>query len=288
MPQKGFNKYHLTYQAKHVEVLVFRKRVGHKVKISYETCKRLQELNRSLYVRDDGYVLIAKKLRKDKNIYLHRFVMGAKKGDYIDHINQDKLDNRIENLRFCNGTENQLNKKKAKGDYTSKYKGTSYCRSKKKWRACGYENNKFKHIGLYDTELEAAKAYDRHIKTISSDFSYTNFDKGRYIVTFNEYQKLAKRTAPKGRKNSKLANLALGVCGEAGELGEIFKKYLYHDHELNVEEVKKEAGDVMWYVANILDACGLSFDEVAEMNIEKLKKRYPSGFSADKSINREE
>jgi NTP pyrophosphatase (non-canonical NTP hydrolase) len=77
------------------------------------------------------------------------------------------------------------------------------------------------------------------------------------------------------------------VC-EAGEVGDILKKHIYHGHELDMDELKKEIGDVMWYMANLCNVLEIELDEIAIMNIEKLKKRYPNGFKVEDSVNREE
>ena len=85
-----------------------------------------------------------------------------------------------------------------------------------------------------------------------------------------------------------LLNGALGLTGEAGEVADIVKKYIFHGHTLDRKEIVKELGDVLWYVALICETIGYSIDEVMCINIEKLKARYPEGFTSEKSINREE
>lgn len=102
----------------------------------------------------------------------------------------------------------------------------------------------------------------------------------------NEYQKLALRTANK--KCMSLSNVGLGLTGEAGECADIIKKHLHHDHELNPEHLKKELGDVLWYVAVGCEILGTTMEEVMQMNIDKLKARYPEGFDSEKSKHRKE
>jgi len=103
-------------------------------------------------------------------------------------------------------------------------------------------------------------------------------------MNFNEYQKLAKRTA----KDLNLTEFALGLGGEAGECQEIVKKVVFHGHELDHEKLVKELGDVLWYLALLAETIGVELEEVAKVNIDKLKERYPDGFESEKSINREE
>lgn len=83
-----------------------------------------------------------------------------------------------------------------------------------------------------------------------------------------------------------LLNGALGLTGEAGEVADMIKKYFFHGHELNTDELIKELGDVMWYVALLCNALDISLDHVMTRNINKLKARYPEGFSEEASIKR--
>jgi len=72
---------------------------------------------------------------------------------------------------------------------------------------------------------------------------------------------------------------ALGLCGEAGEVAEAVKKYINKSKELKREDLKKELGDVMWYIASVSKHLGFSLSEVAAGNIEKLRKRHGEKFS---------
>jgi len=108
-------------------------------------------------------------------------------------------------------------------------------------------------------------------------------------MTINEYQKLAMTTLnPDLSKKDVLINGVMGLCGESGECIDIVKRHLAQGHELNREELIKELGDVAWYLAETAFALDVELEEVFIRNIEKLKKRYPEGFSRSKSINREE
>lgn len=103
----------------------------------------------------------------------------------------------------------------------------------------------------------------------------------------SEYQRLAQRTSNTGKTIDKLTNGVLGLCGEAGEVSDIVKKYLYQGHPLDGVALIEELGDVCWYLAEVCQALHVSLDYVMEANIEKLRKRYPDGFEAEKSIHRE-
>ena len=107
-------------------------------------------------------------------------------------------------------------------------------------------------------------------------------------MTINEYQELAMRTVnTELEKNDMLINSVMGLCGESGEAIDIVKKWFAHGHELDREHLKKELGDIAWYLAEAATALDISLDEVLEANIEKLKKRYPEGFATEKSISRD-
>ena len=108
-------------------------------------------------------------------------------------------------------------------------------------------------------------------------------------MTLNEYQQLAMVTLnPALDKKDVLINGVMGLCGEAGEAIDIVKRHLAQGHDLNREELIKELGDVAWYLAETAYALGVPLEEVCQRNIDKLKARYPDGFSAEKSINRVE
>lgn len=78
----------------------------------------------------------------------------------------------------------------------------------------------------------------------------------------------------------------LGLAGETGETLDLLKKFFYHGHDLDLVKVKKEIGDVLWYVSELCSAFGLSLQDVADANIAKLQARYGSQFSEEKSRNR--
>ena len=108
-------------------------------------------------------------------------------------------------------------------------------------------------------------------------------------MNLNEYQQLALTTLnPALDKKDVLINGVMGLCGEAGEAIDIVKKHLAQGHELDKDALIKELGDVAWYLAETAYALGVPLEEVCQRNIDKLKARYPEGFSAEKSINREE
>lgn len=109
----------------------------------------------------------------------------------------------------------------------------------------------------------------------------------------NEYQRLAGRTLiaePDAQYTTfelMLAWNAIGLAGEAGEVADTVKKAVFHRHPLDRHELIKELGDVLWYVAALCSKLDVPMNEVMALNIEKLRKRYPDGYSAAASLARD-
>jgi NTP pyrophosphatase (non-canonical NTP hydrolase) len=107
-------------------------------------------------------------------------------------------------------------------------------------------------------------------------------------MTINEYQKAAMRTANSTQKEYPLIlNGVLGLGGESGECLDIVKKHLFQGHELDVEHLAEELGDVAWYLAVSAYAIGEDLESILQRNVDKLRKRYPDGFEVERSMNRE-
>ncbi len=103
------------------------------------------------------------------------------------------------------------------------------------------------------------------------------------------YQSLAARTLGRDRTHQQqLANAALGLTGEAGETAELIKKHLFHDTPLDRDAMIKELGDCLWYIAAFATVLDIPMADIAERNIEKLRRRYPEGFDPERSRNRTE
>ncbi len=106
------------------------------------------------------------------NVFMHRMLTDAQKGDQIDHINQDKLDNRKCNLRICTAAENRRNHKVYS---TNKSGFTGVSELGGKWRAAIVKDYKQTHIGLFDTREDAAHAYDKVALELFGSFASLNF-----------------------------------------------------------------------------------------------------------------
>lgn len=99
---------------------------------------------------------------------------------------------------------------------------------------------------------------------------------------------LAKRTFQDKPNKELFIEFTFGLTEEAGEVVGIIKKTLFHGHTLKREKLTEELGDLLWYLTAIATTEGLSLEEIAKENLEKSRRRYPDGFSFEKSINREE
>jgi len=114
---------------------------------------------------------------KYKKVRVHKLVAQAflnhKKDDgyVVDHINGDKYDNRLENLQLITQRENTSKDKK---NGTSKYTGVSWCSYMKRWKSGIKINGKQKHLGYYEDELEASKAYQNKLKLLMQESRQTN------------------------------------------------------------------------------------------------------------------
>ena len=107
-------------------------------------------------------------------------------------------------------------------------------------------------------------------------------------MTGNEYQKLASRTIDKKLMPIQIEHHALhGMAGELGEIHSMYQK-IYQGHEIDNEHLKKEVGDLLWFVAEYCTALGWELEEVMQLNIDKLRARYPKGFEAERSLHRKE
>ena len=138
------------------------------------------------------------------------------------------------------------------------------------------------------------KIFDQQKKSVSTE-KYLEFVNA---VTSDEskhdghFQDRLKNLKSKGFDTNRFLTAAVGLCAESGEFTEVIKKIVFQGKEPteeNLFHLKRELGDIMWYVAQACMALDVSIDEVIEMNVEKLKARYPGGeFDVHYSENRKQ
>ena len=134
----------------------------------------------------------------------------------------------------------------------------------------GTETGKYEKMGiLYDAEI------------------YEICNENQQGLTANEYQRQAMTLLnPALNRKDVLINGVMGLCGESGEAIDIVKKHLHQGHPLDKEKLAKELGDIAWYLAETAYALDIPLEQILRMNLEKLKNRYPEGFSTERSMNR--
>ena len=99
-------------------------------------------------------------------------------------------------------------------------------------------------------------------------------------MDFTDYQRAAAQTADKfAHPDWEKAAWSMGLAGESGELVDLVKKELFHSVPASRRSVESEAGDVLWYLANLCYTYGIDLQRVAENNLTKLRARYPNGFA---------
>ena len=145
----------------------------------------------------------------------------------------------------------------------------------------GYDEALAKDKAYYDKGLATNKAlYEQRL--LEQQQQQQPPQQAAFII----YQGQAARTASKEQGPMRLAVSGLGITGEAGEVADLLKKMLGHGHPPDIHKITKELGDVLWYISDIATTLGISLSEVARVNIEKLRERYPEGFSEEASRNR--
>jgi hypothetical protein len=114
---------------------------------------------------------------KQRYISMHRLILGTPKGMETDHIDHDGLNNQRSNIRVCTVAENARNRKlqTREGKSCSKYKGVSKRMGGSKWEACIKVGGKSTFIGHFDSDIDAAKAYDEFAIKQHGDYAKLNF-----------------------------------------------------------------------------------------------------------------
>jgi hypothetical protein len=145
---------------------------GTKTLVDDDDYERLHHYNWRL--NPAGYALRSTSINgKYATIRLHREIMGALKGEYVDHINGDVLDNRKSNLRICTNMQNAWNSGLSKSN-TSGYKGVTWKKERGKWKAEIKKNYKPIFLGYFDNKHDAARMYNFWAKDMFGEYARLN------------------------------------------------------------------------------------------------------------------
>lgn len=268
----------------------------------------MRERGFSYNEKDGGFLTVKKKtagkltrngyrtlsLQKDNEIYTfceHRCVWTWFNGEIpdgmvINHKDFDRSNNRIENLEVVTHKENM--------EYTRDAGHCNPCYGERSGKAI-----------WSDKEAQAMKWLHKHgwqIKDIAKFFGskYDNvvgrIIKGsRYghvpdaVDVVSIYPAIVMRTMNHTlSKKEQILNATIGLCGELGEVADIIKKNYFQGHELDVDHLKEEVGDIIYYLTLLMLLYGMDMSDTMFANWDKLNKRYPEGFSAERSIHRAE
>lgn len=170
---------------------------------------------------------------KRLRVYMHRMLLNPKKGEIVDHINHDGLDNSRGNLRLCDYSLNGINRKLSKDTQS---KGVIYCKRLSKWRVTAALNKKNIGLGYYSDRLEAMKVYDTFVLIVYKEFAFTNILKepdDKYIDMCMKVIKLGRKERdnsiyPRGEKSTSAKVTELQVL----EIKKLYKTGKYSQTKL--------------------------------------------------------
>lgn len=139
---------------------------GKFAKVDNEDFDRFKDINWHVSTRNYVY--------NKKVGLIHRLILNPPDNTSVDHINNNPLDNRKQNLRICTQHQNTMNQSPQKGS-SSKYKGVYRVTERRKWKAQIVCDGVHNSLGSFKTEQEAAKAYDKKALELFGEFAYLNF-----------------------------------------------------------------------------------------------------------------
>lgn len=253
------------------------------------------------YISKNGYYRMyewagTKHGDKKANWYLeHRVIWLMLKGEIdcslvINHIDNDRGNNHIENLELISQKANAIHAaKQGRMDDKKHTKGNPLL-SDDQVKAIRYLNKCGWSYGLLGKVFAGTKSANPwHV-------AYNAVQKTRYGhvpdagSVWEIYPSLIHATTNKELTDEQLVcNALMGMAGECGEVVDLMKKHLYQGHELDMPKMMEEIGDLLYYTTMLsVVLYGLDATEIMLMNIDKLKARYPEGFSAEQSLHRKE
>ena len=140
---------------------------------------------------------------------------------------------------------------------------------------------------LEDSEFDSIEAAHEFLIALRSESPWYDAPDAR-VTGLDEFQRITLRTAGDIYADGWIVEKLLGLSEEVGETLGLIKKAEFHGRELDRDALKKELGDVLWYLSTIARFFNLTLSDVATANVEKLRKRYPQGFNVEASRNRKD
>lgn len=141
---------------------------------------------------------------------------------------------------------------------------------------------------LKDCKFDSIEEAHAYLIASGSESPWYNAPDNSRVTGLDEYQKFALRTAGDPSRADWLFEKLLGLSEECGETLGLIKKAEFHGRALDRDALKKELGDVLWYLSAIAHWYGFNLSDVATANVDKLRKRYPQGFNVEASLNRKD
>ena len=141
---------------------------------------------------------------------------------------------------------------------------------------------------LEDCKFDSIEEAHAFLIASGSESPWYNAPDDSRVTGLDEYQTYALRTAGDPGRDEWLFEKLLGLSEECGETLGLIKKAEFHGRALDRDALKKELGDVLWYLSTIAHWYGLTLSDVATANVDKLRKRYPQGFNVEASLNRKD
>lgn len=239
----------------------------------------------------NGYYVVRKMYANHCYYFMeHRvvwyFIHGSIDNDkVINHKDFDRSNNRIENLELVSQKEN-IRYSVGHGNYPSR-KGCNSPKAaltEKEVQAIRYMA---KHGWKQKTLAELFNAKNQNlISRVVTGARYGNVPEASSVLAI--YPTIVMKTCNNASFRERMSNIGLGLSGEAGEVTDIIKKFLHHGHDLDVNDLILEMGDVLYYLCWLCLELGLDFSEICFSNMKKLNERYPDGFDPERSIHRPE
>lgn len=141
---------------------------------------------------------------------------------------------------------------------------------------------------LEDCKFDSIENAHAYLIASGSDSPWHDAANDARVTGLDEYQKYTLRTAGDIYGEGWIVEKLLGLSEECGETLGLIKKAEFHGRALDRDALKKELGDVLWYLSTIAHFYNLTLSDVATANVDKLRKRYPQGFNVEASLNRKD